>query len=486
MIKKWILLIVILFAIEAATIISITYRAPTSKTLQTVKSTEEVEDGTVITTSYTNSSGSVVIAADKGYAAKRVTKDQEGHTVLEEFLDGNNELIALSAGYAAISYSYTDGLATGITYLDEEMKPVVISSGYNCIHRTYTDQKLDDIDTYWIDDTPVIRKEGYAFYSRVYDDKKQIIMLEYRGLDGELINTISGYARRIRSFNDAGKVSEERYYDASGSPAVLSLGQSGYTRRYDSHGRTIETTYLDPQGQPINTTRGYATVKKSYTENGIVTQYFDVGGNPVTGENSNYGVLDTGEQKIYLNEDGEIVHRLDNVLMRHPMWVLMIGTIITIVSLFLKEKIRWIFLVAYFLFVLYMTMYYREPTGFRNRQEFFYSYRRMLTNDTLRQQIINNIFLFIPLGTILSNLLSTEHAHTFTFNVSVGLCMLISIGIEMIQWNFGIGLAEADDVISNTLGGAIGAAIAALVRPTKDISQAKREKKGKKDQHKNE
>ena len=472
--KKWIILVIMVFALAALTILSILYRAPTSKTLQTVKSTEELENGTIITTSYTNSSGRPTVASNKGYATLRTTKDGEGHTVLEEYLDENGELIALSAGYAAVSYSYTDGLATEIHYLDEEMQPVVISSGYDTIHRTYTDKKLADTDTYWIADQPVTRKEGYAQYSRVYNDKKQAIMLEYRDLSADLVNINAGYARRIRSFNEAGKVCEERYYNSDGSPAVLSLGQSGYRREYDDQGRTIETTYTGPNGAPINTTRGYATIRNSYPSDGsTIIQYYDADGRPVTGGYSQYGVLDTGEQRMYLNEDGEVVHRLDNVLMRHPVWVLLIGTVLTLAAVFMKGRVRWVFLAAYLLFIVYMTMYYREPQGSRNRLEVFYSYRRMLTDDTLRQQIINNVLLFIPLGTILSNLLTGKMSTGKATVITVLICMAVSIGIEAVQWKFGIGLAEVDDVISNTLGGAMGAVVALLAGAGRHRSQEK-------------
>jgi len=465
-VRKRILIIVIVAVVVAATVVSITYRAPTSKNLKTSSSTTAGENGkSVTTTAYVNDKGSVVVASDKGYAMQRVTKDGEGHTLMEEYLDESGALIALSSGYAAVSYTLTDGLATEIHYLDEQMQPVVISTGYSSIHRTYTDKKLADTDTYFIHtsdgkEAQVTRKEGYAAYSRIYNEKKQAIMLEYRDLQGSLVDITSGYARRIRSFNEAGKVCEELYYDASGQPAILSLGQSGYRREYDDEGRTIETTYIGPNGAPINTTRGYSTIKTSYPSDGsTITQYYDVDGHPVTGGNSQYGVLDTGEQRIYLNEDGEIVHRLDNVLMRHPVWVLVIGTVLTVLSLFLRGRVRWVFLFAYLLFIVYMTMYYREPQGSRNRLELFYSYRRMLTDDGLRQQVINNILLFIPLGTILSNLISSKLPTGKATIISVLICMGCSVVIEAIQWKFGIGLAEVDDLISNTLGGTIGAII---------------------------
>ncbi len=65
--------------------------------------------------------------------------------------------------------------------------------------------------------------------------------------------------------------------------------------------------------------------------------------------------------------------------------------------------------------------------------------------------VFGNIALFIPLGI---------YVHLFRKNKgilsSVIFVMLISIGIETVQYIFGIGATDIDDVILNTLGGFIG------------------------------
>lgn len=117
---------------------------------------------------------------------------------------------------------------------------------------------------------------------------------------------------------------------------------------------------------------------------------------------------------------------------------------------------------AYGLFVLYMTMVYREPADHRGRLELFYSYKRMLSNDGIRQQIVNNILLFVSLGAGLCSLLSNRYSPVMSMFLSVAVCIALSVAIETVQWFFAIGMAEADDVVSNGLGGLIGAVIGGL------------------------
>ena len=411
-------------------------------------------------------------ASDKGYASIRTTKDQDGHTVLEEYLDPSGDPVLLSAGYAAVQYGYTDGLNTVITYLDETGKPAVISNGYDTIRRSYNEKRLAETDTYWIhrgaengqaepEETKVMRKEGYTEYRRGYNDRNQAIILEYRDLNGAPVNMSAGYARRVRTFDDSGKVTEERYYGADNRPAVLSLGQSGYRRSYDEQGRTVETVYTGPNGAPINTSRGYSRVSITYTDEGTKTQYYDVDGNPVTIGKNQYGTLSAGGQSIYLNEDGEIMRRLDNVLDNNPYLVLIAGILLTVMAACLRGKARWVFLVLYFGFIIYMTMVYREAGDSRGRLELFYSYRRMLRNPSLRQQIVNNIWLFIPFGAAICGMLPGR-SRAGKVALTVLICAAVSAAIESTQYFAGIGLCEADDVVSNGLGGLMGAAIAAV------------------------
>ena len=67
-----------------------------------------------------------------------------------------------------------------------------------------------------------------------------------------------------------------------------------------------------------------------------------------------------------------------------------------------------------------------------------------------------NVFLFVPLGVFLPYALSNKpHLRNVFITVAVGL--LLSVGVEFLQYRLSRGLSETDDVIANTLGTAIGA-----------------------------
>lgn len=442
-----------------------------SQDLQTV--TEEAENHRT-TTTYQTPDGRTVIAADKGYAQVRKTTNEEGKVILEEYLMPDGSAAILSAGYSAIRRLYTEGLNTEICYLGPDGTPVVVGNGYDRIQRSYNERKLADTDTYFIADTAVERAQGYAALKRIYGEganRKKVIRQEYRGLDGGLVLNSSGYAYWTREYDEDGRVSEERYFLPDGGPAVLPLGYSGYQRDYDGEGRTTETRYLDPAGSVANTIRGYAIVRKEYTDEGTKTFYYSADGVPVTGGKSQYGILSTGDQQIYLDEEGQTITRLDNVLGNHQALVIAAGAIVTILALAVQGKWRIAFLAAYIGFILYMTMAYREAGLSRARFELFRSYRQFWSNRGIRLQILNNIFLFIPLGTVLMSLLYQERAGKAAV-LTVMICIAVSAIIETVQLTFRIGLFEVDDILSNGMGGLIGAAVY-LLKPGVPIQEGR-------------
>ena len=430
----------------------------TASSLKTVTS-EQVEENQKITlTSYVRpSDGRVTVAADRGYASVRKTI-RDGRNVLEEYLDARGEPVVLRAGYSMIRREYTDGLNTEILYLGPDGNPAVTSSGYDTIRRSYTEARLADTDTYWRSGVQVGRTEGYWSVHRIYGtgkDQKRVVRQEYRGKSGELVRNASGYACFERKYHENGKVAEEKYYDPQGEPAVIGIGYCGYQRDYDEKGRTIETRYLDAEWQIADTDRGYAVIRNEYTERGTKTLYFDQMGRPVTAGKSQYGMLTTEGGTAYLNEAGEVIFRLDQLLLSNQGIVIILGALVTLLAVFLEGKARTAFLILYALFILYMTMAYRETGDSRSRLELFWSYRQYWTNGELRLEILNNIFLFIPFGTALQPLWRCSPGRAI---LRTGLvCLLFSVGIETVQLAARIGLFEFDDMVSNTLGGLIGA-----------------------------
>ena len=292
----------------------------TSANLTTKTTKVQQDDLLITTTTYVSSDVKPVFASDKGYASV-VKTSQDGKTILEEYFDENENPAILTAGYSSIKREYTDGLNTKITYQDTEKQPVVISSGYDTIIRTYNDARLSDTDTYWVGDQPVERIQGYWSLKRVYGtgaDRKRVIRQEYRDQNNQLTKNSSGYAYWEREFNEQGKVAAQKYYGTDSQPVSISFGYYGYQREYDDEGRTIQTTYLGTDGKPANTSRGYAIVKTFYDEAGTKTLYYDINGEPVTAGKNQFGVLKTDDGSTYLNEDGEVLIRLDNILQTYP------------------------------------------------------------------------------------------------------------------------------------------------------------------------
>lgn len=72
----------------------------------------------------------------------------------------------------------------------------------------------------------------------------------------------------------------------------------------------------------------------------------------------------------------------------------------------------------------------------------------------LCRECILNVFLFLPLGIFMPFSLPERTKNKVRITILFG--MMLSVGIETMQYLFGMGLCETDDVIHNTLGAALG------------------------------
>ena len=77
---------------------------------------------------------------------------------------------------------------------------------------------------------------------------------------------------------------------------------------------------------------------------------------------------------------------------------------------------------------------------------------RFFKEQSVRVGVINNIWLFVPLGTGLYRIFQKKWVLLIPF--------VFSILIETTQYITGLGIAEFDDVFGNTLGGWIGVVVA--------------------------
>lgn len=84
----------------------------------------------------------------------------------------------------------------------------------------------------------------------------------------------------------------------------------------------------------------------------------------------------------------------------------------------------------------------------------FYSFAEAKFNRDLRRSLFMNVFLFFPLGLTLPYALPSKWKHQAL--ITILFALILSAGIEYLQYYFCLGRAETDDVICNTLGCMIG------------------------------
>ena len=73
------------------------------------------------------------------------------------------------------------------------------------------------------------------------------------------------------------------------------------------------------------------------------------------------------------------------------------------------------------------------------------------------RELLMNVFLFVPFGLALSQLLPRKRAAKWHVLIILPLSIALSTAIEWVQYRFALGTAETDDVICNALGTFLGA-----------------------------
>ena len=420
--------------------------------------TQKTKEGNRTRTDYVDENGIITFATDKHYATIiRYYKD--GLSIREEYFDEKGEPARQPAGHYALATERNEkGLGICSTYLGIDGNPIVSTNGYAKIRYVYNEKDQKESEYYCDEeDNPVEHKNGYFSVHREYDENGKATEIIYLDEKGSEVNNKNGYAKITREYNDAGKVAYEYYFDAAGKPVAVFDGYYGLYREYDKSGRTILSTFLDADGNPIENSNGYTTSINTYNEDGTLstTRYYDADGNPATGGRNQYGVEYVNGQGIYLDENGERMFRLDNYLNTHPMFVMIAGILLTIIAAVLHGRSRTAFLILYLAFIVLMTILYREPGASRGAFEVFWSYKQFFSSSSMRQEILNNVWLFMPFGAVLY-----DPSHPHLWLLAIGL----SVGIETVQYITGIGLCEIDDVISNSLGAALGGGVAMSIR----------------------
>ena len=410
---------------------------------------KEKTDSELITYTYINSSGENTVAIDKGYAIREQLKNINGQIIRENYYDADGNPVKLYDSYYGLSYEYKDHEQI-IQYLDSKGNVIQLSTGYSTIIRSLDDtgRAIDDF-YYDMHMKPVSYLGTYGFH-RDYDEQGKNSKITYLDKNGEPVISSLGYAAKEYQYDDEGNVVGEFYFDTQGNPAKSSLGEYGQLYERDVQNYISQIVYLNAEKNPAPTNAGYTILRRTYYRDGTVDtdKYFDSNGNPIALSKGQYGIKHSGKITLLLNKNGYTKICVDNILNGFPFMVIVFGCVICLCMLFLPEKMSVFLTLIYVLFILYETLMFREVGEARiNLVPFSYA-GKFFKEQTIRIGVINNIWLFVPLGTGVYRRFRNKWVLLVPF--------FMSVAIETTQYITGLGIAEFDDVFGNTLGGWIG------------------------------
>ncbi len=354
----------------------------------------ESEEGNTRTVEYRDQSGTLVFNREKGYASRVDTSDEAGRLISRRYYDENGQPAEQSGGECDMLVWYSeDGSVAESTFVDAEGNAMQLRAGYSMERTTY------------------------------YGTDKL-----------------------------------EEYFDLEGQPVMRSLGQYAVYKKYGTDGKMISRTYLGKDGEPIVTSAGYTSTRREYDGDRVYDWYLDADGNPFTTGRGQYGlrlVYENGEQvdAVPIDLNGRDIIYPETWLGEHPTFVVLAAVLLSLLLFFTDRKKRIVFLGAYVLFILYMTLLTREGNAQR-QMEAFVSLGKVLRSSRYALEVLNNILLFVPLG-LCTGLLWRRPW-------SLLVCCLSSVLIEGSQYLTGLGFCQLDDVIGNSMGAALGYALAGI------------------------
>ena len=438
-------------------------------------SIRETVDGSVTSTSYVNPDGAITDAIDMGYATVCRMQDDNGRVVEERYLDANGDPVARYEDYYGLSYEY-DETSMVITYLDAEGNPIILSDGYSIIVRTQVGGRASDDFYYDLNGQQVQCSGGYYGLHREFNTEGQNTSLTFLDKDGHAVSTSSGYAIKTYQCDRNGTVVGEQYFDTEWNPVKSSLGQYGELYQRNEQGYIGQITYLDADGNPAPTNAGYTILKCTYHRDGTADtdMYFDANGNPKALSKGQYGIKRSGKVNLLLDKNGNIMLCVDNLLNGFPCMVVVFGCIVCLLILILPRRLSVFLTISYVVFILYETLMFRESGDARTNFVLFSYAGKFLKEQSVRVGVINNIWLFIPLGTGLYRWFQKKWVLVIPF--------VMSVAIETTQYITGLGIAEFDDVFGNTMGGWIGVLTAWVWLSRRKFSMDDQKTKEKKDE----
>ena len=232
------------------------------------------------------------------------------------------------------------------------------------------------------------------------------------------------------------------------------VGQYGELYQCNEQGYIGQITYLDVDGNPAPTNAGYTILKRTYHRDGTADtdMYFDAEGNPKALSKGQYGIKRSGKVNLLLDRNGNVMLCVDNLLNGFPCMVVVFGCVVCLLLIVLPKSLSVVLTIVYVAFILYETLMFRESGNARTNFVLFSYAGKFLKEQSVRVGVINNIWLFIPLGTGLYRWFQKKWVLLIPF--------VVSVAIETTQYITGLGMAEFNDVFGNTIGGWIGVLVA--------------------------
>lgn len=446
----------ILFALAMAAALAAGIFAGRSLTAVGIPSAmlEQVEqtEGNIGYLCFRDAEGRITLASDRGYASRSRQYSEDGRVMLERYYDAGGDPIRLKSGYYGIRREYdTAGNVTRLVYLDAAGEPVNSTAGYaEYVTSFYADGQVNTRRYFDASGKPAKDGTGAYGFQKLYDEAGQNIATIYLDAEGDIGRTNMGYAVVRRTFYQSGKTHRERFFDAQSLPTTGSTGEYGVEYSYDAAGHIVMRVYLGPDGGEMVLPRGFSRMVTTYDANGVKIKdaYFGPGGQSARVLGRYHAVIYDGSRKTYADESGRRVFLLDEYLKKNHFVVILMAVLLCAAAIWLPPRGRWVLTGLYLLFIVYMTLMYREIGDSKARMELFWSYRQIFDNRGLRQEVLNNIFLFVPFGALLRSVTKKKWV--------LILPLVLTVSIELTQYVTGLGLCETDDIFGNTLGGLLG------------------------------
>ena len=409
---------------------------------------DSTTDSSITIYTFVNAAGEMTFAIDRGYAIREAVRNVEGKTIEERYFDADGNPVKLYDSYYGVRYEYHDHEVI-IRYLDSQGNEMLLTT-YSVIVRTLDDDGRDVDDYYYDLDKQPIQYAGYYGMHRDYDNNGWNNRVTYLDENGQPVLCSSGYAIKEYKRDVDGTITGEFYFDAQKNPTKSSLGEYGQLYERDENGRISQITYLGSDGNAATNSAGYAILKRTYYRDGTwnTDMYFNKAGNPVALSKWQYGIKYSGKITLLLDKNGHVMLCVDNILNGFPFMVVVFGCMICLFMLVLPKKLSFLLTCFYMVFIFYETLLFREIGDAKTNLVLFSYAGRFFKEQSVRAGVINNICLFVPLGTGLYRIFQKKWVLLIPF--------VFSVLIETTQYITGLGIAEFDDVFGNTLGGWIG------------------------------